>query len=299
MRPNKPAFQRVRVPPAQIAQSAPQSYLTPGGGDLPGESSGVKVSATGRNLRSVRPGGEQSTRPYAKANRLSPVRGPHPGLREQEASADGGKVGSAEPLNSGRRLTPAEKNWVSASVGLLGVGEDGMVERNDGERGKGSVPAKTVLYCKDLSYNRKTGSRGEEPSLAAEGVVVMTPMDNTTSGERRPSGQGWSRKAEGPRRRASSVTWRRRFVNHEQQDEHGRHRAGRLLARGNTAADMPLPLAGRTKSPCPVGWGRAGNGRKCHGLGEWAPASETPGLCARDLPHRVPRLPATRSFRPR
>ena len=39
VRPNKPSFQRVRVPPAQIAQSATQSYLTLGGGDSPGESS--------------------------------------------------------------------------------------------------------------------------------------------------------------------------------------------------------------------------------------------------------------------
>ena len=34
-------------------------------------------------------------------------------------------MGAPEPFNSGRRLTPAEKNWASASVGLLGVGEDG------------------------------------------------------------------------------------------------------------------------------------------------------------------------------
>ena len=47
---------------------------------------------------SVRPGGKQSIRPYAKANRLSPVRGPHPGLREQEARADGGIGGSARAL---------------------------------------------------------------------------------------------------------------------------------------------------------------------------------------------------------
>ena len=71
VRPNKPLFQRVKVPSTQIAQSASKSYLTSGGGDSPDESSGVIASAAGRNPRSVRPGGVQSTRPYAKANLLS------------------------------------------------------------------------------------------------------------------------------------------------------------------------------------------------------------------------------------
>ncbi len=63
VRPKKPSFMRVRVPPAQIAQSAPKPYLTFEGGDSSGASSGVKVSAAGSNPRSVRPGGERSTRP--------------------------------------------------------------------------------------------------------------------------------------------------------------------------------------------------------------------------------------------
>jgi hypothetical protein len=190
VRPKKPLFQRVRVPSARIAQSAPQLYLTSGGGDSPGESSGVKVSAAGSDPRSVRPGGERSTRPYAKANRLSLENFPHPGLREQEASADGG-AGSAEPLRIGRRLLPTGKDWVCAPAGLPGVEEDGTVERNSGERGKGSTPAKTVPYGKDPSYNRNPGSRGEAPSLAAEGIRAMTPVDNITPGEQRPS--GWRR----------------------------------------------------------------------------------------------------------
>src|SRR5262249_4029337 len=52
---------------------------------------------------------------------------------------------------------------------------------------------------------------------------------------------------------------------------------------GNAVADMPLPLAGWGKTPGPVGWGRGGNGQSHHGLGGCAPASETPGMCARDL----------------
>lgn len=62
--------------------------------------------------------------------------------------------------------------------------------------------------------------------------------------------------------------------------EIGRDRAVRQLASGNTAADKPPSLAGRPRRPCPVGWGRAGNGRTRHGLRKWAPASETPGLSA-------------------
>jgi hypothetical protein len=43
VRPKKPSFMRVRVPPAQIARSAPKLYLTFEGGDSSGASSGVKV----------------------------------------------------------------------------------------------------------------------------------------------------------------------------------------------------------------------------------------------------------------
>ena len=42
------------------------------------------------------------------------------------------------------------------------------------------------------SYNREPGSRGVEPRLAAEGVRAMTPVDNTTLAEQRPSGRRWS-----------------------------------------------------------------------------------------------------------
>jgi hypothetical protein len=57
-----------------------------------------------------------------------------------------------------------------APVGLSGVIEDGMVERNTGERGKVSVLAKTAPHGKAPRITEK-GSRGVEPRLAAEGEV--------------------------------------------------------------------------------------------------------------------------------
>jgi hypothetical protein len=36
---------------------------------------------------------------------------------------------------------------------------------------------------------------------------------------------------------------------------------------GNAAAEMPASLAAWRRTPCPVGWGRAGNGRTRHGHG--------------------------------
>jgi len=73
----------------------------------------------------------------------------HQSPRKRELKADGGE-GSAEPLSPRRRQLSTGKNWVDAPVGLSGVDEDGMAEENGGERGKVSVPAKTVPYGKAL-----------------------------------------------------------------------------------------------------------------------------------------------------
>ena len=73
----------------------------------------------------------------------------HQSPRERELKADGGE-GSAEPLSPRRRQLSTGKNWVDAPVGLSGVEADGMVEVNDGERGKVSDPANTVPSGKAL-----------------------------------------------------------------------------------------------------------------------------------------------------
>jgi hypothetical protein len=117
---NKPLFQRGKDPPAQIVQSAPQGYPTPGWAPA-GRKLGCKSLGGWEQSRSVRPGGKQSTRPYAKANRLSLEMQTHPDLQQQEASADGGR-GSAEPVYGWRRLSPTGKNWTEAPAGLPGYG---------------------------------------------------------------------------------------------------------------------------------------------------------------------------------
>lgn len=116
---------------------------------------------------------------------------PHPDLQQQEARADGG-TGSAEPVYGWRRMTPTGKNWTSAPVGLPGVGEDGMVERNGGERRKVSVSANTHPYGRATRITVNSGSRGVGPRFAAE--VVVAGMGRTTQPRRSqgPLGEGGS-----------------------------------------------------------------------------------------------------------
>src|SRR5215470_4643844 len=64
---------------------------------------------------------------------------------------------------------------------------------------------------------------------------------------------------------------------------------------GNAAADMPSPLAGWRKTPCPVGWGRAGNGRTRHGRGDGRLRRKRQGCAPQTYSAGAPRLPATRS----
>jgi hypothetical protein len=79
--------------------------------------------------------------------------------------------GMAEPFSTRRRLSSTGKNWVSAPVGVPGVGEDGMVRQSSGERGKVSDPAKRVPAGTVRSYNREVGNRTAGPRLAAEDGV--------------------------------------------------------------------------------------------------------------------------------
>jgi hypothetical protein len=72
---------------------------------------------------------------------------------------DGGD-GSAEPVQLGRRLQPAGKNWTDAPVGLPGVGEGCMLERNSGERGKVSEPSQDAPVWQGHPYNRTTRKSG-------------------------------------------------------------------------------------------------------------------------------------------
>ncbi len=243
-----------------------------------GRKLGCKSLGGWERSRSVRPGGKQSTRPYAKANRLSLEMQTHPDLQQQEASADGGR-GSAEPVYGWRRLSPTGKNWTEAPAGLPGVGEDGMVERNGGERRKVSVPANTHPYGMATRITVTPGSRGVGPRLAAE--VVVAEMGRTTQpprsqgplGEGGPGVDGLRAWPSGPTTPAGDRGTRACAVKgpNRSQDEGGGQPGARRASRtgcaskawpatGNAAAEMPSPLAGRRKTPCPVGWGRAGNG---------------------------------------
>src|SRR5262245_9108367 len=116
----------------------------------------------------------------------------------------------------------------------------------------------------------------------------MTPADNITPVEQRPSGSGWSEQTVEPKSmtfgsipptgdrgtcgsRERTRTDARTKTTANQRGavrRGGRDRAGRPLAGGNAVADTPRSLAGRPRRPCPVGWGRAGNGRTRHGPGD-------------------------------
>lgn len=175
---------------------------------MTGESSGVNASTAG--TRSVAPGDEACLGTAAPAARCVDSAGPMlhcqstqtvRGRFVQEASNSPGHSasepieprktnptkspqgcsersvghGTAEPFSTRRRLVSAGKNWVGAPVGVPGVGEDGMVRQSSGERGKVSVPAKSVPYGAARSYNcdAEVERRGRDWQRRTE--YAMTP----------------------------------------------------------------------------------------------------------------------------
>jgi hypothetical protein len=119
---------------------------------------------------------------------------------------------------------------------------------------------------------------------ATEGSESMAFGPNSSRGRPR-----YSAPAE---ERTRYKAWTKAAVNQQAAS----FRGGVRVSRTGRDLGIPPPIGSRLspdggKRHVRWGGGRAGNGRKRHGLGRWAPASETPGLCARDLP----RLPATRS----
>ena len=112
----------------------------------------------------------------------------------------------------------------------------------------------------------------------------MTPADNITAAEPRPSGWRWFKELGGPwsMPQGQQLPWKR--VEYHRVNEGVGQQVGARLGLAGTVQSAsqplgmptldatPLPLAGRATSPCPVTRGRAGNGAM-----------------------RPPRLPATHS----
>jgi hypothetical protein len=153
----------------------------------------------GRKLRRKSPGGRGQPQVESVQGASNPV-GCVMEPREEPTQSRGWHNGGAEPVPIGRRLSPAGKSWESAPAGPSGVREHCTLERNSGERGKGSGPANTHPYGKAhrITAEREVGEW--RPSLAAEVVGAMMGEQQQAPGAKDLWVEGGPRGG-GPRRR--------------------------------------------------------------------------------------------------